>query len=63
MIKLSCKEKIWNTIATIEYSDDFEDNWDLFNQGIDILKSHDCESEFSDDDREVLEEIFSIIST
>ena len=23
-----------NTIATIEYSDEFEDNWDLFNKGI-----------------------------
>ena len=61
MVKLSCKERIWNTIATIEYSDEYEDNWDLFNQGIEILKSHDCETELVDEDREVLEEIFSII--
>ena len=60
-IKLSCKERIWNTIATIEYSDEYEQNWELFNKGIDILKNHDCETEFNDKDRETLEVIFSLI--
>lgn len=52
-----------NTIATIEYSDEFEDNWDLFNRGIDILRGLECGDDLVDDDREVLEEIFTIISS
>ena len=60
-IKLSCKERIWNTIATIEYSDEYEQNWELFNKGINILKKHDCKTEFEDKDRETLEVIFSLI--
>ena len=58
---LSCRERVYNTITTIEYSDEFEENWDLFNQGIEILKNHNCDSEFSEEDRELLEEIFTII--
>ena len=52
-----------NTIATIEYSDEFEDNWDLFNKGINILRGLEEGEEFEDEDREVLEEIFTIISS
>lgn len=62
MVGFTCKERIYNTIATIEYSDEFEDNWELFNRGIEILASHDCGSEFDDEDRDVLEEIFTIIN-
>lgn len=62
---INCKDSIYNTIATIEYSDEYESNWDLFNHGIEILKRYDCmnQKDFSNDDREVLEEIFTIISS
>lgn len=58
----SCEERISLTIASIEYSDEIEDNWDLFHKGISILKNHTCGEEFEDEDREVLEEIFTIMS-
>ena len=54
---------VYNTIATIEYSDEFEDNWDLFNKGIDILRGLKYGDDLVDEDREVLEEIFTIISS
>ena len=50
------------TIATIEYSDEYEDNWDLFNKGIEILKNHSEDKEFTDEERDVLEEVFTIIN-
>jgi hypothetical protein len=59
---LSCKERIGLTISSIEYSDEIEDNWELFHKGIDILKMHNCNEELEDCEREVLEEIFSIMS-
>lgn len=58
----SCKERIQFTINEIEYSDAYEDNFELFTKGIDVLKKHDCNKEFSDEDRELLEDIFTIIN-
>lgn len=46
--------------ASIKYSDAYDDNFDLFNRGIEILerrlKHHDY-SEFTVDERTTLEEI------
>ena len=58
----SCKERVLNTIEVIKNSDEFDDNWELFNKGISILEKHDCKNEFDDEDREIIEEIFTIIS-
>ena len=48
------------TIETIKYSDAYDDNFDLFNQGIQILeeriKTQNYE-EFTVDERETLEQI------
>ena len=53
------------TIAEIEYSDSIESHWDLFHQGIGILKARlekgDVDRDFTDEERDVLEEIFSIM--
>lgn len=57
----TCKERILFTINEIEYSDSYEDNFELFNKGIDVLKKHECDEEFSDEDRELLEDIFTIM--
>ena len=52
--------------ATIIYSDAYDDNFDLFNQGINILeeriKTQNYE-EFTVDERELLEEISEIMET
>ena len=53
-----------NTIAEIEYSEHMDENWTLFHKGIDILKNrleHENFNEFSDDERELLEEIMDNI--
>lgn len=50
------------SIAEIMYSESIDDNWELFHKGIDILKNHDMSKEFRDSDREVLEEIYTIIN-
>lgn len=52
------------TIETIKYSDTYEDNFDLFNQGIQILEArlkHKNFEEFNVDERETLEQIFQKI--
>ena len=54
------------TIETIKYSDAYDDNFDLFNQGIKILeeriKNQNFE-EFNVDEREILEEIIEKMET
>lgn len=53
-----------NSIKTIEYSEEYDDNMELFEQGIDILGQRIQDenfSEFSDDERELLTEIFLTI--
>ena len=54
------------TIETIKYSDAYEENFDLFNQGIQILeeriKTQNYE-EFTVDERETLEQITTIMET
>ena len=53
------------TIDEINYSDSFNDNWDLFNKGVKILSDrlkNDDFSEFSISERDILEQIFSIIN-
>lgn len=60
----SLKERYFNTIKEIEYSDGYEANIDLFEKGIDILNHRIKEedySEFSDEERDVLEEVFTIM--
>ena len=58
------KERYFNTIKEIEYSEGYGANVDLFEKGIDILtyriKEEDY-SEFSDEERDVLEEVFTIM--
>ena len=52
--------------ATIIYSDTYEENFDLFNRGIQILEErikHQDYSEFTVDERELLEEISIIMET
>lgn len=50
--------------ASIKYSDAYDENFDLFNRGIEILerrlKHHDF-SEFTVDERELLEQITEIM--
>lgn len=60
---LSIEERVYLTIAEIEYSDEYEDNYTLFDKGIEILKNHNSSKEFDDEEREILEEIFTIISS
>ena len=52
--------------ASIEYSDAYDENYDLFNQGIQILeeriKTQNFE-EFTVDERETLEQITTIMET
>ena len=54
------------TIETIKYSDAYDDNFDLFNQGIQILedriKTQNYE-EFTVDERTTLEEVSTIMET
>ena len=54
------------TIETIRYSDAYEENFDLFNQGIQILeeriKTQNYE-EFTVDERTTLEQISTIMET
>jgi len=54
------------TIETIKYSDAYEENFDLFNQGIQILeeriKTQNFE-EFTVDERTTLEQISTIMET
>lgn len=60
-IILDNKLRLSLTIDSINYSENFEDNWGLFSEGINILRNHDPDNDFNDDEREVLDEIFSII--
>ena len=50
--------------ATIIYSDAYEENFDLFNRGIQILEErikHQDYSEFTVDERTTLEQIITIM--
>lgn len=53
------------SIDTIKYSNNYNDNFDLFNRGIQILeerlKNKNYE-EFDIDERETLEQVFQIIN-
>ena len=54
------------TIETIKYSDAYDKNFDLFNQGIQILEErikHQDYSEFNIEERITLEEISTIMET
>lgn len=51
---------------SIKYSDAYDENFDLFNRGIQILEErikHQNFSEFTVDERESLEEISTIMET
>lgn len=53
-------------IETIKYSDAYDENFDLFNRGINILEErikHQNFSEFTVDERETLEEISEKMET
>lgn len=61
----SLRERYYFSIKDIEYSESYEEHFDLFNQGIGLLKNRLNEnnfSEFSDEEREVLEEIYTHIN-
>lgn len=54
------------TIETIKYSDAYNENFDLFNRGINILEErikHQDYSEFTVDERTTLEEISEKMET
>lgn len=54
------------TIETIKYSDAYEENFDLFNQGIKILEERiktQNFKEFTVDERTTLEQISTIMET
>lgn len=53
-----------NSIKTIEYSEEYDDNMELFDQGIELLEQRIQDenfAEFTTDERELLEEIFLTI--
>ena len=53
------------SIDTIKYSDTYNDNFDLFNRGIQILETrlkNKNYEEFDIDERETLEQVFQIIN-
>lgn len=53
------------TIETIKYSDAYDDNFDLFNQGINILEERiktQNYDEFTVDERTILEQIMECIN-
>ena len=53
------------SIDTIKYSDNYNDNFDLFNRGIQILEArlkNKNYEEFDIDERETLEQVFQIIN-
>ena len=67
MYGFSIKDRYSFTIDEIESveSDVYESHWGLFNRGVDILKKRLKEedfSEFSDEERIVLEEIYTYIN-
>lgn len=54
------------TIVTVKYSDAYDENFDLFNRGIQILEErikHQDYSEFTVDERTTLEQINEIMET
>ena len=54
------------TIVTIKYSDAYDENFDLFNRGIQILEErikHQDYSEFTVDEQTTLEQISTIMET
>lgn len=60
---ISFRERCFNSIAEIEYSDSYseEDNYQIFNQAISILsrRAKNDDSEFTDNELEILEYTFS----
>lgn len=66
MTVISNEIRYYLTIKTINYSDAYEENFDLFNQGIQILEErikHKDYSEFNVDERTILEQISTIMET
>jgi hypothetical protein len=56
---LSAQVRFYNTICTIEYAENYEENTEIFDKALSILKKRlaaEDFSEFSDDEREILEE-------
>ena len=66
MTMITTEMRYYLTIESIKYSDAYDENFDLFNRGIQILeeriKHHDY-SEFTVDERTTLEEISTIMET
>ena len=61
---LSVNDRIALTIAEIEYSDAYDDNMELFNKGVTMLKSkinNKSFKEFDDAETDLLCEIYSIM--
>lgn len=59
----SVKDRMYLTLEDIKCTDSdvYDVNWELFNRGVSILEKRLCDedwSEFSDEEREVLEEIY-----
>ena len=55
--------RLLNSITEIEISDCYDAHQDLFEKGITVLYKYlDCEDDFSDDDRELLEKIYIIVN-
>ena len=56
--------RISNTIKEIECSDCFDNNYELFNKGVEMLKDRLNKKDFSElnnSEREILENIYSIM--
>lgn len=66
MTVITTEMRYYLTIESIKYSDAYDDNFDLFNRGIQILEQrikHQDYSEFTVDERTTLEEISTIMET
>ena len=64
MIDYNVEFRFRNSIDEILYSDAYEKNSDLFDKGVDILRvriENKDWSEFDLDERNILEDIFSLI--
>ena len=66
MTVITTEMRYYLTIESIKYSDAYDENFDLFNRGIQILEErikHQDYSEFTVDERTTLEEINTIMET
>lgn len=61
---MDIKIRFDNTIKEIEYSNCYDNNIELFNKGVEILKNRINKndfSEFKDSERDIIENIFCIM--